>query len=175
MKQLRLLLLECGLTEQIKWGVPCYTYNGKNVILLSAFKEYCSLNFFKGVLLNDEHNLLDKPGENSQSARLLKFTDVKRVMELEDHIKAFIFETIDIEKKGLKVEFKESHDDMMPEELEAKLNGLPSLNEAFHNLTPGRQRSYYIHISSAKQPQTRISRVEKCIPKIMEGKGFNER
>ncbi len=173
LKLLRKIALDCGLTEESKWGVPCYTYKGANVAIVSAFKDYAALSFFKGALLSDENNLLDKPGENSQAARLLKFTKPQQIIEIEDLIKAYIFEAIEVEKAGLKVEFKKDLEPI-PEELQTRLDEDPNLQSAFYALTPGRQRSYILHISQAKQAKTRESRVEKCLPKIFSGKGFNE-
>ena len=173
LKLLRKIVLDCGLTEESKWGVPCYTYKGANVAIVSAFKDYAALSFFKGALLSDENNLLDKPGENSQAARLFKFTKPQQIIEIEDLIKAYIFEAIEVEKAGLKVEFKKDLEPI-PEELQTRLDEDPNLQSAFYALTPGRQRSYILHLSQAKQAKTRESRVEKCLPKIFSGKGFNE-
>ncbi|WP_417600456.1 YdeI/OmpD-associated family protein [Owenweeksia hongkongensis] len=170
---LRKIALDCGLTEKSKWGVPCYTYKYANVAIVSAFKDYAALSFFKGALLSDENNLLDKPGENSQAARLFKFTKPQQIIEIEDLIKAYIFEAVEVEKAGLKVEFKKDLEPI-PEELQNRLDEDPNLQSAFYSLTPGRQRSYILHISQAKQAKTRESRVEKCLPKIFSGKGFNE-
>lgn len=174
MEQLRAILHECDLTEELKWSVPCYTFQNNNILILSAFKEYCSLSFFKGALLNDEAGILDKPGPNSQAARLIKFTNVQQVIELEPTIKAYIQQAIDIEKAGLTVEFKKNPEPM-PEELEQKLDEDPVFKAAFEALTPGRQRGYIIYFSGAKQAQTREARIEKYMPKILEGKGFHDR
>lgn len=174
LKLLRRIVQDCGLTEESKWGVPCYTYKNKNVVMISAFKEFCALSFFKGILINDESNILEKPGENSQSARLAKFTDLHDIAGKEAILKAYIFEAIEIEKAGLKVKFKKQPEPI-PEELEKKFDEDPVLKSAFEALTPGRQRGYIIHISQAKQSATRESRIEKCIPKILSGKGFNDR
>lgn len=173
MKILRSILLDCGLTEEMKWGQPTYTYKNKNVIILAAFKEFCSLNFFKGALLADTENLLEKPGENSQSARYLKFTQAKDVQKKKDIIKAYIFETIEIENAGLKVETKKNPEPV-PEELKARLKKDATYKKYFEALTPGRKRSYYIYIAQAKQAKTREDRVEKCFAKIKQGKGWNE-
>lgn len=174
LKELRRIVLECELNEEIKWSVPTYTYKESNLIIVSALKDSATLSFFKGVLLKDEHNLLVKPGQNSQSARYMKFTDVATIRKLEPTIKAYIFEMVEVEKAGIKVKFKSNKELTYPEELENKLASDPALNAAFEALTPGRKRSYILHISSAKQSKTRESRVEKCIPKIFSGKGFNE-
>jgi len=172
---LRRIVLECGLIEEMKWGVPCYTHKNKNVLLVSAFKEFCSLSFFKGALLKDEHGILKKPGENSQAARIIKFTSPHQVAGLEAILKAYIYEAVEIEKAGLKVKMKKSSEFNIPQEFKDKLNQSPSLEAAFKALTPGRQRGYLLHFSQPKQSKTRVSRIEKCIPKIMEGKGFHDR
>lgn len=174
LKLLRRIVLDCGLIEELKWGVPCYTFQGNNVAVVSAFKEYCSLSFFKGALLQDNHRILDKPGENTQSARLIKFTSVSQIMDLEPALKAYLYEAIEVEKKGLKVNF-EKNPEPMPVELESKLNEMPVLKEAFEALTPGRQRGYILYFSQPKQPQTRASRIEKCIGKILNGEGLNDK
>jgi len=171
---LRLLVLECGLTEELKWNVPCYTINGKNVLILSAFKESAAINLFKGVLLKDDHKMLESPGENSQSARYLKFTSVQQIQSNETKIKEYIKEAAENERKGLKVEFKKTSDYEVPEELEQKFEEDPGFKVAFDALTPGRQRGYLLYFSGAKQSSTRARRIEKFTPKIFEGKGFNE-
>lgn len=168
--QLRNIALECGLTEEHKWGVPCYTEQGKNIAIISALKNHCSISFFKGVLLKDEAKLLVSPGPNSQSARYIPFTDVIEVVEKEDLIKAYLFEAIEIEKAGLKVDFSAKNNLNYPEELVIKMEEDP-----VESLTPGRQRGYILHFTSAKQSPTRSRRIEKCVPKIMEGKGWNEK
>lgn len=173
LKLLRNIALNCNLTEESKWEVPCYTYKGANIAIVSAFKDYAALSFFKGVLLQDEHKLLDKPGENSQSTRLFKFTSPRQITDIEDIIKAYIFEAIEAEEAGLKIKFKKNPEPM-PEELQNKLDDDPNFRSAFDALTPGRQRSYILHIGQAKQAKTRESRVEKCMPKVFTGKGFNE-
>lgn len=173
LKQLRLIILESGLTEEVKWSVPCYTYQGSNVLILSAFKNYCSVSFFKGSLLKDPHDIMVKPGENSQAARLFKYTSVDEITDTEHILKEYIKEAIEIEKAGKKVQFKKNPEPI-PDELQAKFDEDPVLHEAFESLTPGRQRGYIIHFSGAKQSSTRQRRIEKCIPKIMEGKGFHE-
>jgi len=170
---LRAVLLETDLTEDHKWSQPCYTYDGGNIGIMSALKDAVVFGFFKGVLLKDTEGVLVKPGPNSQAARQFKFTSVEQVQEMEETIKAYVAEAIEIEKAGLKVEFKE-RPEPIPEELQAKFDEDPAFEAAFEALTPGRQRSYIIHISGAKQAKTRMSRVEKCMPKVFEGKGFNE-
>ncbi|MCP9290781.1 YdeI/OmpD-associated family protein [Gracilimonas sediminicola] len=173
LKQLRLIILESGLTEEVKWSVPCYTFEGSNVLILSAFKNYCSVSFFKGSLLQDQNKILVKPGKNSQAARLFKFTNVEQINESENTIKEYIREAIEIENSGKKVKFKKNPEPI-PEELQAKFDEDPILKESFEALTPGRQRGYIIHFSGAKQSSTRQRRIEKYIPKIMEGKGFHD-
>lgn len=172
--QLRRIALDCGLTEELKWGVPCYTFQNKNIVIVSAFKDYASLSFFKGVLLQDAENLMVTPGENSQSARLIKFTDVEEILKLEPTLKAYIYEMIEVEKAGLKVEFKKQPEPI-PEEFRQVLDTDVELRAAFEALTPGRQRGYVLHFSQPKQSKTRQSRIEKCIPKILDGLGFHDR
>ncbi len=175
LKALRVIALECGLTEEIKWGVPCYTYKKSNVLLISALKQCCTLSFMKGSLLKDPNKILTLPGENSQSACLIRFTSIKQINELEPILKTYIFEAIEVEKAGLKVEFSKSKALNIPEELQMKFDEDPALKEAFEGLTPGRQRGYVIHISGAKQSKTRVARIEKWIPQIFKGKGIHDR
>ena len=175
LRKLRSIALECGLTEESKWGVPCYTFQGTNISIVSAMKDYCSISFFKGVLLQDAHGILEKPGPNSQSDRLLKFTSLQEILDIEDTIKAYIFEAIEVEKAGLKVEFKAKDELEYPEELLTKFSEQPELKKAFEALTSGRKRGYVLHFTQPKQSQTRTNRIEKLIPKIMEGKGFFDR
>lgn len=170
---LRSIVQECGLTEECKWGVPCYTFQHNNVLVVSALKDYCSISFFKGSLLRDEKGLLTKPGENSQATRLLKFTDMKGIHAFEDDIKHYIFEAVEVEKAGLKVEFKKNPEPI-PEELEAKFEQDPGLKMAFEALTRGRQRGYILYFSQPKQSKTRTSRIEKSIPKILNGEGLHD-
>lgn len=174
LQHLRMILQESDLKEESKWGMPCYTYEGKNIIILAAFKEYCSINFIKGALLKDSKKILVKPGENSQSARLAKFTNVKAIIKVSSALKAYIKEAIEMEKKGAKIEFKKPSEHKLPEELENKLNKTPRLKKAFYALTPGRQRGYLIYFSQAKQSSTREARIEKCEKRILEGKGLND-
>ena len=173
MKELRLMILDCGLTEEVKWGVPCYTFQNGNVFTMGALKDHCSIGFFKGALINDVHNILEKPGKNTHAARLIKFTSVDQIVEIEHKLRAYIQEAIEIEKAGLKVP-KKKNLEPIPEELQHKLDNDPIFKEAFDALTPGRQRGYILHFSGAKQAKTRISRIEKCTPKIMEGKGLHD-
>ena len=173
MMLLRNLILECGLEEESKWGVPCYSFQGKNIAVLSALKDYFVLSFFKGALLKDEAKILEKPGENTQAARIIKFTDSEKIIHLRTTIKAYLSEAIEVEKAGLKVTFKENPEPM-PEELELAFEKDPILKEAFEKLTPGRKRGYILFISAPKQSKTRISRIEKVTPKIFEGKGVHD-
>lgn len=172
---LRGILLSTELKEEIKWGVPCYTLNNKNVLILSAFKNYCAVSFFKGVLLKDDDGLLEKPGPNTHDARILKFTDSQQIVQRDKALHNFIEQAIAIEKSGKKVETTNKADLVFPDELTEKLNADATLKKAFLALTPGRQKGYVLHFSQPKQPKTREARIEKCIPKIMEGKGFNDR
>ncbi len=174
MKHLRMIVLDCGLTEELKWSVPCYTFRKSNIVIVSAFKEYCALSFFKGALLNDPHGIMDKPGENTQAARLIKFTNLHEIVESEADLKAYIFEAIEVEKTGLKVKMKKTLEYSIPEELQTKLNENPDFKVAFEALTPGRQRGYLLHFSQPKQSKTRVSRIEKCMPRIFEGRGLND-
>lgn len=173
-KQLRKLLLDCGLTEEFKWRMPCYCFQGNNIVLVGSFKEYCTLSFFKGILLQDSSRLLSKPGENSQSMRFFKFTNVQQIIEQQSIIKAYIYEAIEIEKAGLKVIFKSNKVLELVEELQIILDKNPALKSAFNALTPGRQRAYNLYFSEAKQSKTRETRIEKYIPRILNGKGIND-
>lgn len=170
--QIRAILLECGLQEELKWRNPCYTFQNKNVILLGGFKEWCVISFLKGVLLNDEHAILLQAGENSQSVRLIKFTNLEQIIQLKPILKAYIFEAIEVEKLGLKVETKQEI--IVVEELQDKLNQDLDFKTAFENLTLGRQRGYAIYFSAAKQSKTRIARIEKYTQKILAGKGMED-
>jgi uncharacterized protein YdeI (YjbR/CyaY-like superfamily) len=172
--KLRSIILDCGLTEVLKWGQPCYTLNDANIVLIHDFKEYCALLFFKGALLNDTNGILIQQTENVQAARQIRFTNLDEVLKLEPVIKAYVFEAIEVEKAGLKVEFKKTKEFNMPEEFEVKLNEFPALKDAFESLTPGRQRGYLLHFSSAKQIKTREARIEKYIPHILNGKGLDD-
>jgi uncharacterized protein YdeI (YjbR/CyaY-like superfamily) len=170
--QLRRIILDSGLTEEYKWSQPCYTFQKKNILIMTAFKEYCALNFFKGALLKDIRGILIKPGENTQSGRQIRFTSVKEIRKLEPVLKAYILEAIEVEKKGLKVELKNSTDYKIPDELQKKFEENPKLKSAFEKLTPGRQRAYILYFTQPKQSKTRESRIEKYIPKILSGKGL---
>ena len=173
-KILRSILLDCHLAEELKWRAPCYTFKNANIILIGVFKEYCTLSFFKGVLLKDDNNVLVAPGENSQAVRMLRFTTLNEIIENQALIKAYIFEAIEIEKAGLKVDFKEKTELTFPEELQNKLNSSPAFKAAFEALTPGRQRAYNLHFSAPKQSKTRETRIENCEERILKGKGFND-
>lgn len=174
LKVLRAIIQDCGLTEELKWSVPCYTFENKNVLILAAFKDYCSVSFFKGALLKDAKKLLSTPGENSQAARQFKFTSVKEIEKLSSNIKAYIKEAIELEKQGKKIEFNQTANDLMIEELESVFKKNASLKKAFYALTPGRQRGYLLFFSQAKQSATRASRIEKCTAAILKGKGLND-
>lgn len=170
---LRTIVLACGLTEESKWGMPCYTFRNKNILILGAFIDYCAISFFSGVLLQDDNGLLSKPGESTQVARLIRFTDSKKIIEMQSILKSYIYEAIEIEKAGVKVEFKKKIEPI-PEEFKKKLAENLKLKSAFESLTPGRQRGYVLHFSQAKQSKTREARIKNCIPIILSGKGLNE-
>ncbi|MCE7054329.1 YdeI family protein [Algoriphagus sp. AGSA1] len=172
--QLRALVLDCGLTEELKWGVPCYTFQGSNVVLIHGFKEYCALLFHKGALLQDAESILIQQTENVQSARQIRFTDVKEIVETKSILKSYIYEAIEVERAGLKVALKKTKEYPVPEEFQVKLDGNHALKSAFEALTPGRQRGYLLHFSAPKQAKTREARVEKFIPQILDGKGLND-
>jgi uncharacterized protein YdeI (YjbR/CyaY-like superfamily) len=172
--KLRTIILSCGLTEELKWGCPCYTFEGSNIVLIHVFKEYCAVLFFKGALLNDANGILVQQTENVQSARQMRFTNSKEIVKMEKVIKAYIYEAIEVEKAGLKVKLKKVAEYSMPEEFQKKLDKSKALKAAFEKLTPGRQRGYLLHFSSAKQSKTREARVEKCVEKILNGKGYDD-
>ncbi|WP_121666564.1 YdeI/OmpD-associated family protein [Mesonia aquimarina] len=172
---LREICLECGLEEDFKWMHPCYTYQGKNIVLIHGFKDYCALLFHKGVLLNDTHQILIQQTENVQAARQIRFINLKEIIDLKSAIKAYIFEAVEVEKRGLKVKKKKTSAYKIPQELKEALDNNPELKTAFNKLTPGRQRGYLLYFSQAKQSKTRISRIEKSIPNIFKGKGYNEK
>ncbi|MFZ6776005.1 YdeI/OmpD-associated family protein [Undibacterium sp. Ji83W] len=173
-EQLRSIVLECPVTEELKWGNPCYTYDDNNVVLIHVFKEYAALLFFKGALMKDAKGLLIQQTENTQATRQLRFTSVSEITKLKAAIKAYVKEAIAVEKAGLKVEFKKTAEFNLPEEFQIKLDGMPALKKAFEALTPGRQKAYLLHFSAAKQSKTRESRVEKAIPQILDGKGLDD-
>ncbi len=174
-ERLRSIILESGLHEELKWGHPCYTLNKSNIVLIRGFKEYCALLFHKGALLKDPEGILIQQTENVQSARQIRFTCLEEVIDLEATVKAYIYEAIEVEKSGLEVVYKKTDEFNMPEELQKVLDENAHLKAAFEALTPGRQRGYLLHFSQPKQSKTKTSRIEKCIPKILEGKGWNER
>lgn len=173
-EKLRTIALDTELEEDLKWGCPCYTYQGKNIFLIHGFKEYCALLFFKGALMKDPENILIQQTENVQAARQIRFTNVKQIIDLEKVLKTYMFEAAEIEESGAKVEMKKTREFEMPDEFQKKLNENHELKEAFEALTPGRQRAYLLHFSSAKQSKTRESRIEKYIPEILNGKGLND-
>lgn len=172
--KLRTIVLDCQLTEEMKWKQPCYTYENRNIVIISGFKEYCLLGFFNGALLKDTEGILSKPGENTQAGRQIRFTNVQEIVEMEPILKAYIYEAIEVEKAGLKVNFKQTAEFNIPEEFQNKLDVTPSLKTAFEALTPGRQRAYLLYFSEPKQSKTRESRVEKCMQQILNGKGLND-
>jgi uncharacterized protein YdeI (YjbR/CyaY-like superfamily) len=172
--KLRMIVLDCQLTEELKWGKPCYTFQKRNIVVMLPLKEYCALLFCKGALLNDANGILIKPGENTQAGRQIRFTNVRELGEMETILKAYIYEAIEVEKAGLKVNFKKITELVIPEELQNKLDEIPGLKTAFDGLTPGRQRAYILYFSAPKQSKTRESRVEKCIQQILNGKGLND-
>jgi uncharacterized protein YdeI (YjbR/CyaY-like superfamily) len=174
LKQLRAIVFDCGLTEELKWGCPCYTFQESNIVLIHVFKEYCALLFFKGALLNDPNGILVQQTKNVQSARQVRFTNVQDIIKMKKTLKAYIYEAIEVEKAGLKVDFKEKKELVFPEEFQKKLKENTQLKTAFNALTPGRQRAYNLYFSGAKQSKTRQARIEKCIPQILNGKGLND-
>ncbi len=173
-EELRKLVLHCGLTEELKWGCPCYTFQNSNVVLIHGFKEYAALLFMKGALLKDVQGILVQQTENVQAARQIRFTSAEEIVKMKTIIKAYIKEAIEVEKAGLKVELKKPEAFKMPEEFKIVLDDMPELNTAFYNLTPGRQRGYLLHFSSPKQARTREARIEKCVQQILNGKGLDD-
>ncbi len=173
-KKLRSIILDCGLSEEYKWMHPCYSLDGKNIVLIHGFKDYCALLFMKGALMKDPKGILIQQTENVQAGRQVRFTKIQDVYQLESTLKKYILEAIDIERAGLKVELKETVEFDTPEEFIDKLEGVPGLQEAFEKLTPGRQRGYLLFFSSPKQAKTREARIEKSIPQILRGKGLND-
>ncbi|AQX13332.1 MULTISPECIES: YdeI/OmpD-associated family protein [Elizabethkingia] len=173
-EKLRAIILDTGLDEELKWGCPCYTYHGRNIVLIHGFKEYCAILFFKGALLNDTGKILIQQSENVQAARQIRFTNQEEISKLEKEIKLYVYEALEVEKSGVQVPMKTTKEFEIAEEFQHKLNTDTVLKEAFEALTPGRQRAYLLYFSSAKQPKTRESRIEKCIPQILTGKGLND-
>jgi len=174
LQKLREIALDCQLTEEVKWRHPCYTYEASNVVILGAFKESCVMTFVKGALLKDANRILVKPGENTQVARVIRFTDVQQIVDLEPVLKAYIHEAVEVEKAGTKVQLKKVTERAIPQELQQKLDAIPALKTAFSALTPGRQRAYLLFFSAAKQSKTREARVEKCMQRILSGKGLDD-
>jgi len=174
LQKLRMIVLDCGLTEELKWGVPCYLFQKSNIVLIHEFKEYCALLFFKGALLNDAKGILIQQTKNVQAGRQIRFTNVREIVRMKPILKAYIYEAIELEKAGLKVNFKKSTEFIIPEEFQNKLDNIPALKTAFDALTPGRQRAYLLHFSAPKQSKTRESRVERCMQQILNGKGLND-
>jgi uncharacterized protein YdeI (YjbR/CyaY-like superfamily) len=174
LEQLRMIALDCGLTEELKWGCPCYAFQKSNIVLIHVFKEYCAFLFFKGVLLKDPNGILIQQTKDVQVARQARFTNVVEIVEMQSILKAYIYEAIEVEKAGLKVELKTTADFAVPEEFQYKLDHIPALKTAFEALTPGRQRGYLFYFSQPKQSKTREARVEKYIPQILDGKGLDD-
>jgi uncharacterized protein YdeI (YjbR/CyaY-like superfamily) len=173
-EQLRMICLDCGLIEELKWGCPCYTFENRNIVLIHGFKEYCALLFFKGALLKDDDGILIQQTENVQSARQVRFTNVREIAKKGKALRAYIYEAIEVEKAGLKVPFKKTAEFEVPEEFQKRLKLMPRLKTAFKALTPGRQRAYLFYFSQPKQSKTRESRIEKSIQQILDGKGLHD-
>lgn len=173
LQELRRIILGCGLTEEVKWGSPCYTFENANVIVIGGFKESCVISFFKGALLKDAEGLSTKPGQNTQSVRVIRFRNVREIVERKPILKAYIREAMAVEKAGLKVSLKKNPEPV-PAELRRKLEAMPALKTAFEALTPGRRRAYILYFSAAKQSGTREARIEKCVPRILKGRGLND-
>lgn len=173
-EHLRTIILSCGLTEELKWGVPCYTFENKNIVLIHGFKEYCAILFHKGALLSDPNGILIQQTKQVQAPRQVRFTNVKEIVKMKTILKAYIYEAIEVEKAGLKVDLKKTSEYSIPEEFQKKLNKNPALKAAFKSLTPGRQRAYLLHFSAPKQSKTREARIEKYTPHILNGKGLND-
>jgi uncharacterized protein YdeI (YjbR/CyaY-like superfamily) len=173
-KKLRAIILDCGLNEELKWGCPCYTYQGSNIVLIHVFKEYCAVLFFKGVLLNDANGILVQQTKNVQVARQLRFTNLREIVETEKTLKSYIYEAIEVEKAGVKAKLKKTTEYKVPDEFQKKLDKMPALKKAFGALTPGRQRGYILYFASAKQSKTREERVTKYLKHILNGKGLDD-
>ena len=173
-EKLRMIVLDCGLAEELKWGHPCYIFEKRNIVLIHGFKEYCALLFFNGALLKDPNRILIQQTENVQAARQIRFTGVREIVKMKTVLKTYIHEAIEVEKAGLKVNYKKTAEFKIPEEFQNKLDATPALKKAFAGLTPGRQRGYIFYFSQPKQSKTRESRVEKCIQLILDGKGLND-
>jgi len=175
MEELRRIILDGRLTEEFKWGKPCYTFQESNVVIIVGFKDSCALLFCKGALLKDPKRILIKPGENTQAARQLRFTNAREIVALEPVLKAYLDEAVEAEKAGLKVNYKKNTELVFPEEFQRKMKEMPALKKAFQALTPGRQRGYHLYFSAPKQAKTRESRIEKCLRQILAGKGLNDK
>jgi uncharacterized protein YdeI (YjbR/CyaY-like superfamily) len=173
-EKLRMIVLDCQLTEELKWGHPCYTLQKKNIVVIHGFKEYCALLFFKGALLKDADGILIQQTENVQAARQIRFTNVREIAQMEPILKAYIKEAMAVEKAGLKVTLKKTSEFKIPAEFQHRLDEIPALKTAFAALTPGRQRRYLLYFAGAKQAKTRLARVEKCVQQILKGKGLND-
>jgi uncharacterized protein YdeI (YjbR/CyaY-like superfamily) len=173
-EKLRAIVLDCQLSEELKWGVPCYTFQNRNIVLIHGFKEYCALLFFKGALLKDAKGILIQQTKNVQAARQVRFTKVREIVEMKTILKGYIKEAIEVEQKGLKVKLMKTADFRIPEEFQKRLDEVPALKNAFAALTPGRQRGYIFYFSAAKQSKTRESRVAKCMRRILSGKGMDD-
>jgi len=173
-EKLRMIILDCGLIEELKWGCPCYTFQDTNIVLIHGFKEYCALLFFKGALLNDPNDILIQQTKNVQSARQIRFTNLREIVKMERILKAYIYEAIEVERAGLKVKLKKTSEFKIPDEFQTKLKKMPALKKAFDALTPGRQRAYIFYFSQPKLSKTRESRVEKYLKQILNGKGLDD-
>ena len=173
-EKLRKIILDCGLIEELKWGCPCYTFENANIVLIHGFKEYCALLFFKGALLNDPNGILIQQTKNVQSARQIRFTNVREIVKMEKILKAYVYEAVEVERAGLKVKLKKTSEFKVPEEFQKRLDKHTALKKAFDALTPGRQRGYIFYFSQPKQSKTRESRIEKSIIQIFNGKGLND-
>jgi uncharacterized protein YdeI (YjbR/CyaY-like superfamily) len=173
-ERLRMIVMDCGLIEELKWGCPCYTYNKSNIVLIHGFKDYCALLFFKGALLQDTHSILIQQTENVQAGRQIRFSNIQEILQQEATLKAYIYEAVEVEKAGLKVELKKRDDYSIPEEFQTKLDQIPELKTAFEALTPGRRNAYLFYFSQAKQSKTREARIENNIKRILMGKGLDD-
>ena len=173
-EKLRMIILDCGLNEELKWGCPCYTFQKGNVVLIHGFKEYCALLFVKGALLHDTNGVLIQQTENVQAGRQIRFTNIREIVEMETILKAYVYEAIEVERAGLEVNFKKNTEFSIPEEFQHKFDEIPALKTAFEALTLGRQRAYLLYFSEPKQTKTRVSRIKKCLPQILNGKGLND-
>jgi uncharacterized protein YdeI (YjbR/CyaY-like superfamily) len=174
LEQVRVIVLSCGLTEELKWGVPCYTYQNSNIVLIHVFKDYCALLFFKGAALNDTSDILIQQTRNVQAARQIRFTNVREIVKMKTTLKAYVYEAIEVEKAGVRVDFKKTSEFAMPAEFKKELAKNPALKKAFKALTPGRQRGYLLYFGGAKQSKTRESRIEKYAKQILQGRGLND-